>query len=394
MSQTHIAFCKHERRIRCDVEIISKDNINTMSEQTNVSLSTLPLKAYDFFSILFPGLSVLLAAYFFEDLYSQSQMLRNPGDGTALLPVHWLIYEIWHIPPNASVQAAVFIISTCIIYLAGQIVSAIANFFLDRIFVYKCYGYPYEHLLLDDYKERVFVDYFSRRFYRGSIFWLHFAALFFVLHEIYPAHSILFFVASTCFLIFLIAFAARLLCQFLYRRKFKVENGFKYFICVYAFCYKWIVNFIQHINQTKKPLQKELSEKYKMHFKNDFGIDSDTAENDNFWLTLFYVRQKDSRLSELVLRWQQTATFTRNMAASFYMVFGYAGTVLWYECDHKGRTIVAPDNFHIAVALCGLFALAVFLVIRFYYFYVSYYSKCLFRAYVFLHFEKCVSPLH
>ena len=142
---------------------------------------------------------------------------------------------------------------------------------------------------------------------------------------------------------------------------------------------------IEDINQTAKPMQKQLAERYKKLFKDEFGIDPEVAESDNYWLCLFYVRQKDPRMSSLVHRWQQTAVFARNMATSFYMAFVYSALILWYETEWNKNVVQTPSNFHIVAALSALFVVAAFLVIRFYYFYVSYYSKCLYRAFVFLH---------
>lgn len=364
-----------------------------MSDQSNVSLSALPLKAYDFFSILFPGMSALLTAYFFEELYIESQSPAQHGQSVCSLPVHWLLNETWQNSGNASTQAAVVAVSMCLIYLVGQLVSSIANFFLDRIFVYKCYGYPYEHLLLAEHKKDVFVDYFSRRFYRGSIFWLHSTAFFFVLYDIYNTHTAYVAIAFGCMGIFIAALLIRLVGQSLGKIGINIEALLKKFVNKYAWPYKILMNPIQRINQTANPMQEQLAEKYKTLFKQDFGIDPTKAESDNYWLSLFYVRQKDPSMSALIHRWHQTAIFARNMAASFYMVYIYSALILWYETAGKKHFIHAPDNFRITIALSGLFATAIFLVIRFYYFYVSYYSKCLFRAFVFLHFNKDTAPI-
>jgi len=363
-----------------------------MKDQPNISLSALPLKAYDFFIIVFPGVAVLLSAYFFEELYFASQPMGQSGSISCCLPVHWLLKEVWRNPGSASSQTAIVAISVCMVYLAGQLVSSIANFVLDRIFVYKCYGYPYEHLLLGDHKKDIFVDYCSRRFYRGSIFWLHLAAFSFVLYDIFDTHVVFLGIACTCTGIFVAAVLIHLLSQILYKKGIKIEGPFKYTMEKYVFFYTTLMNPVQHINQTGKPMQKDLCDKYWALFLQDFGIDPKTAESDNYWLTLFYVRQKDPGMSELVHRWHQTAIFARNMATAFYMAFGYSAVILWYETAWRKHLILAPDNFRITVALSGLYALAIFLVIKFYYFYVSYYSKCLFRAFVFLHISKDTEP--
>ena len=359
-----------------------------MRDEPDISLSALPLKAYDFFGIVFPGVSVLLSAFFFEELYYASQAVGQSGPIPCCLPVHWLLNEVWRSPGNASSQAAIVAISACMIYLAGQLVSSIANFFLDRIFVFKCYGYPYQHLLLDDPKKDIFVDFFSRRLYRGSIFWLHVGAFFFVLYSIYNTHSTFIIAASMCLLVSLVAVAIHLFVPLLTKKHKMFQKLFRYFIKLYALVYECLMNSIHHIDKTAKPMQKDMCEKYRKFFKADFGIDPLTAESDNFWLSLLYVRQKDAQTSALIQRWHQTAIFARNMATSFYMAFGYSAVILFYETTWKKRLIHAPDNFRITFALSGLFVLAIFLVLRFYYFYVCYFSKFLFRAFVFLHLSE------
>lgn len=329
-----------------------------------------------------------MSAYFFEQLFIASQTAIKDNQFSVGLPVHWLINEIWTSSGNASTQAAIIVLSACLIYLAGQLISSIANFFLDRIFVHKCYGYPYEHLLLAGIKERVFVDYFSRRYYRGSIFWLHVAAFFYMLHGIYNSCRAYLWVAWICTGIFLCVFVIRIFTHSLYKKYSWAESILKPIIKLYVLPYKMLINPIQKINQTAKPMQQQVVEKYKSLFKKDFQIDPEFAESDNYWLSLYYVRQKDPRMSQLVHRWHQTSVFARNMAASFYTTFCYSSIVLWYETLWKNHPIQSPHDFRIAVALSGLFVLAMFLVIRFYYFYVSYYSKCLFRAFVFLHFDR------
>jgi hypothetical protein len=122
--------------------------------------------------------------------------------------------------PNSSTVVSQILLAGlifCILYLTGQVVTNIGNFFLDRIFVFKCYGYPFEYLLLGDPKKDIPDERFSRHFYRGSVFWLHVTALCWGVYVSLPTilwlHWSMEFVARFSFNFFALAIGLRLIEQ-------------------------------------------------------------------------------------------------------------------------------------------------------------------------------------
>jgi hypothetical protein len=167
----------------------------------------------------------------------------------------------------------------------------------------------------------------------------------------------------------------------------KITEKFeRWLTLLYAGPYELFTNTIRRINQTNKPLPSDVIKKYKEFFQTDFQMNPEIVKSDNYWFTFFYVRTKNPRMSDLIHRWHQTSIFARNIATSFYITYIY-GMLILFSCRHK---IQSPHDFHICILLVFLFVLAIFFVIRFYHIFVCYYSKCLYRAFVFLHLFKGV----
>jgi len=365
-----------------------------MKEASTISITTWPIKAYDFFSVILPGGSLLFCCFYFEELYRGSA-----GRFYSSLPVHWIFQKTWHDAPNNIAQSVSLGVSLFVVYLSGQVVSSVANFFLDRILMYKCYGYPYQFLLLREQCKPDAVKKRSRQFYRGSIFWLHCATFALAIYCVtwWPIFAV---IAVSLYGLWLVVVAWRVLCKIIEKSG---RNGRLYtlleewrvkFLRNFAKPYNSVTNFIEKTNRTNSEFEKPFIDKYIELFRKDFGMEPKEVGSNNYWFALFYVRRQDPQLHDSIVRWYQTSIFARNMAISFYMAFLYSVGFLFFEhlptffSSDLSAPVQALDikTVHIAITLYLLLNLAIFMTVRFHYFLICYYSKCLFRAYVFLHF--------
>jgi hypothetical protein len=314
-----------------------------------------------------------------------------------ILPFHSLFQRSLIELPTFVNQVIAGGLVFCFIYLSGQIILSLTNFFLDRVLEYRCHGYPYERLLLGDPRNKLFFDQYSRLYYRGTIFWLHWAALcagfWFTLQHFTTTYRYFKWASCGSLGFFVLALVIHLIIQGIHkfltyiaydRTRTVFEKICLMYIKCYAVFYQFIANPLRAINKTSQPLPQEVIEKYKEYFKTDFQLDPLKSDSENYWFTLFYIRSRNPKLHDLISRWHQQSIFARNMVGSFTLAYLYALPFLFFE----RAALQAPHNLYILAFITLLFLLSVFFTIRFHYLFISYYSKCLFRAYVFLHVYK------
>ena len=85
-----------------------------------------------------------------------------------------ILGPVKQIPGDNTVYAIVYMAALLSgVYVSGHIVSSVSSFFIDRIYVAKAQGYPYETLLLLP-RSSGFRKPDSKGFYQGVFFWLNF----------------------------------------------------------------------------------------------------------------------------------------------------------------------------------------------------------------------------
>ena len=147
--------------------------------------------------------------------------------------------------------------------------------------------------------------------------------------------------------------------------------------------YEIAVKPLSRTFDTRRAFDQVLIDKYEENFKRLFGMNPSTAESNNYWFSLLFVRENSNRLSRILSHWQMMHEFSRNLSTAFYLAAVY--TLFWVGNHQELFPSPAVNGTRIILWFpAALLGLAVSLLIHFYYLYVCYYSKFLYRAFVFL----------
>src|SRR4030042_4748837 len=176
---------------------------NIMSEPTGLNIKgifrTFPFTAYDVFGYFLPGLAFILSVLAFE--YSVNDKLvylnanKTGADSIAVATQPCTVANGDSIPevneqipyflflnfnklfgkmyeenqPNFVYLILFLIVTIVLCYFMGHIISAVSSLFIDRIFIYKAYGYPFERFLKLQQVER----FYSQDYYRACFFYIN-----------------------------------------------------------------------------------------------------------------------------------------------------------------------------------------------------------------------------
>lgn len=343
--------------------------------QLEVGRSKLPMSAYDLLGYIVPGTTLLITVFLLE--FEAREQLHIP----IVAPLYSSLFNLWPTMSGADghwLLGVVFLVLlVAAAYVCGHLVSSVSSFLVDRVFIHKGYGYPYEHLLrigkTDPGRDP------SRAFYRGTCFWVN---AYFVLRAcdlLWPSAWTLVFshivgyYAVGVFLLRLASFGSS---------KATYRNGFRWldrFMCrVHSLPYEAVARPLSRILGTKAELPVPFVDLYRILFHKRFGVQSEEAGTGNFWLAYSYVPSESPALGGLLSNWFRLYSFARNLSVAFYLAFLYG----FSSFSLQSRAFPSSVPFPLA-AICGayLFLSGVFLV-RYVFLYVSYFTKFTFRAFV------------
>jgi hypothetical protein len=354
---------------------------------------TYPFGAYDIFGYIIPGATVIFAALNFEYWYNQSLGMGaiTPFLFTFVQPLHQL-------PSQNLIYASLYAAGLLsMVYVSGHAVSSLSSLFLDRIYVAKALGYPFETLLRLP-RSSGFRRVDSMGFYKGMFFWLNLYLLARFLGLLYWGDRILLSVRLVSEVLIVAAVAAKLgsgllrrhpswmVCRIFRTTRMRkiVVNPTKYFLsAVFPGFYLLAVNGIESYLRTNREFEPEMRERYSRHFQEIFKMDARRAGTDNFWLTKMFISMKSPSFDRTLTYWLNMYTFSRNLAAAFYVSFLYC---LWFIDLQYSKPVVMTQQQMFVVSSIPLayFGLAFVLMARFRYIYVGYFNRFLFRSFIFL----------
>lgn len=366
-----------------------------LSKQSGVDKAiTFPFGSYDIFSYLIPGATSILGIVNFEHWYRQIL----PGQG--LTPIlSTLLSPAQATTGNQTLYAIAFAAALlCIIYVSGHVVSSVSSFFLDRIYVAKAQGYPYETLLLLPRSSGPgFRRPDSRGFYQGIFFWvnlyllLRFASFFFLsswLRFLLHIVEILLMLAGLVKLASGILRGSRpgAIYQWLSRpvpRRWIVVPS-KFFLAkVFPLPFQAISRAIEEHVRTGRPLEPALRERYLKVFADKFGVDPLHAGGENFWSCKMFVASESPEFNQNLTYWLDMYTYARNLATACYVSFLYC--FLFVYLQFPKHMLDRGQGLFILMSIpLGYFVMAGILAVRFRYIYVGYYNRYLFRCFLFL----------
>ena len=359
----------------------------------------IPFNAYDIFGYLLPGIITLLAIYSFE-FWTKLQIDKLTNPINLHLPLlrainisGEMVFETNKWPLSAMFFIAILIIA----YIVGHIVSSVSSFFIDRIFVFKGYGYPYQLLLnlnLPDEKS------YTPSFYRGFFFWAnaYFLLRFYI--TLYPKQWLW---ETTFWLGWYIVAVVILKVGLSHFKKYPIIEQQKLksliesyappllknfdkvalFIVRYLFAgpYDLLARFLSQFINTRETFNSEFIESYKELFRSNFSLDAKIAWSNNYWFCACYIAEKSPVLNAMLINWLHMYSFARHISTAFYIAFFYCFISLFLQ-----EQLFNFLNYRSVLFLLPLifFFLSLIMLTRFYYLYFSYYSKFVFRAFYLL----------
>ncbi|MFZ5788387.1 MAG: hypothetical protein ACOY3Y_18275 [Acidobacteriota bacterium] len=359
-----------------------------------------PFSQLDVFAYLIPGATFLLLTFLFEF------RARHPGDSKVAAFAHTPVYaavrdtvvktmrELSEKDGVWSIALAYLLILMTIAYVAGHVVSSVSSFLIDRILVAKGYGYPYLHLLgLEDGEPR---NPYSGPFYKAMFFWMHvyfvvrFCGLF-LDHWSAPYANL----AANCLAWCLVLLWATKVALENARRSPRVrawlERGNTVVRCLFlAFRWTFIVaipglydlasNLLAGILGTKRQFSRIFCQRYSEHFKAAFHREASEAGSDNFWLCRCFIAERAPVLNSMAQHWLYQYQYSRNLSSAFFLAFLYSFVSLTTQFPEPPQ----PRDLTLPYLSATFLILSVVMLTRYYYLYVSYYSKFVFRSFVYL----------
>lgn len=299
-------------------------------------------------------------------------------------------------------------------YVIGHVIDSVATLLIDRTLVYKGFGYPYQNLLRAERQpgsdEAPPADathrwkLYSADFHQGTFFLLNLYLTlrwyrYFLLssgsvrgpndfrHALYALDGLLG-----------LQFALKAACSVVRSRsttrvqRLLIGLGFRGWIYAFArglarcmaFPFDILSHILTPILNTNLSFNSEFRAKYKAQFERAFGLDPNKAESNNYWLSYCYVTNHSAALSGAVRRWETLYLFSRNLSVALFLFFVYV--LLWMHAHTHAKGFEWADPAVKTSLLEGLalYVLAGLFLIHFYYLYVSYFSKLLYRSFVFL----------
>lgn len=376
------------------------------------SRAPLAITLADTLAIFAPATTLILAMLLFENWVTHLGIFSSSEFHTPLLTVARLVGETFGEGDRWSSDILLMISLALLTYICGHLINAISSILVDRTLVYKAHGYPYRHLFGYDHdrnQERApdgrLIHHrginVSKAYWRGLFFWTN-VYLSFRWLEIFARsqrvngrlESVAQIAADAVGYGILAMFFLRLGFVFVYklRRNNVVRRAHlpgellitQVYVAVCAGLFQlFIGNPVGKVLLTRGAFDATFLNRYESAFQKEFGLDPKAAESNNYWLSYLYIVQRSPRLSAEIAHWQRLYTFSRNLSTALYCGFLYG--LSWFL--YHGDRIVdwqATGITRLTVVVYGLFGVAAMLLVYFYLLYVSYYSKLIFRAFVFL----------
>lgn len=353
-----------------------------------------PLTSYDIFGYIAPGMTLIISLVFFE-VYAK-HFLNNSEN---IIHPFFNLFEyvesnLSHGNPNWFASIAITIIILIVCFIIGHIVASISTLFVEGLLIAKGHGYPYQIVLDRNYNQYTI----KKMYYRGIFAWFNIFALL-VLTEIFyslkQTNHALALTNNKYWPLYVIGFMTILKLIFsesnidaFKKRPQSHDNWFYtkgkslifYSFRIFAGIYDLIFNQITHSLRIKS-FSQWFIDKYDNAFFSHFQIYRKDAGAGNHWLPYLYVREHSVGIIHSIDNWKRLYLFTRNLSTSFYISFVYSITWL---CYHQENLCNNLSTVHYLFLYPFIFLiLSFFLHIRYYYLFVAYFSKIIYRSFVY-----------
>jgi hypothetical protein len=364
-----------------------------MNKQKNILKNiNRPFRDYDYFGHFGPAITYIIAIMIYISIeYDVVGILREAQNNSTIKTI-FSAFNYW------PISLTLFIFTIVFVYIFGIVISSISGIVIDRIFVKKIYGYPYQ-VLLYDYNRSVPVpknkreslkrrmDIISSSHYKFIFFGSNFSLLWFYTTNYYLNDYEIFFINYR--LTPIIIYSVPLLVFLLFVYFYFVKNSAKYQNHDESYIMKWmygpivlctmvytvfsnlLANYIKVPHDFHKTFKKDFFKLLKKeHPSQPFKKLKDTS--DAFWYSYLSVIS-DKRFTDTIRNYLLQYSFARNLSTALYLGFI---TIFLYHLSE-------PPKFSVFILGYLYFAFALIMLVRYYYVYFSYFSKFVFRAYLY-----------
>lgn len=135
-------------------------------------------------------------------------------------------------------------------------------------------------------------------------------------------------------------------------------------------------HFIEHFVGLNESFDANFIQKYSEQFTKTFGLPLDKNTGTNiYWLSYCAVTNESEHLKNMLRHFLRLYGFARNLSTSFYIVFLLVVLEVLFV---NGNSLLMKTGGIL------FFGLSFIMLTRYYYLYYNYYSKIVFRSFVYL----------
>jgi len=344
-------------------------------------IRSLPFTIYDFFGYLIPGLISLLIPLIYDIilLFIHPNTLRNE--------FHTPIYKLISISIPSNINNwvfSIFLIFVILIvcYISGHLIATVSGLMVDKYLIKTGIEYPFINLLGFPYEEK---DQLLKRYRKALFLYLH-GMIFLLLIVLFSEKNfwVLFFFIIIIIIIFFGLFVKEI---YLYLNKNnstknKLLRFSKKCLEIYYVPYNRLVSSTSKQYGLHYKFNRQFIQLYKENFENIFNLDPVKAGTNNYWLCYCYLIDKKPYIERLIRNWLNLYSFARNLSFAFYLGLIYCIISLFLNIK------VIEQKYLLLFFSMILLIIGVILLVRYYYIYYTYYSKFIFRAFVYTSNEE------
>jgi len=334
------------------------------------------VKPYDVFGYLIPGAVAMMGIY----LHGAILDVRNTFTDNKPAQFDEFVNRLFLSgPSNWYEYTGLSFVFLIVAYILGHIIGSSSSALIDVMLVKRMHGYPYQRLLTmqESSSEKTFAKR-KGMLARGS-FGLFFVGM--ALLAVRTAPCIYMTIALGLSLVIL---AVRMLyadCD-----DTPASGWATTLFCIgsilslgLAWVYTVVSTLIASAFRMNEPLPEGTQQLFRKSFEKVFGVppDSNKLGTDCYWLTCLYLSENSPENYKSIVQWLRLYAFARNLTMTFFFLFLYGAVIGRF--DPFRSTQQYPYYCWWPISM-GFLSLA--FLIRYYYLYYKYYSKCIFRAFI------------
>jgi hypothetical protein len=360
---------------------------------------------YDFFAYLVPGSAFLAAVLLFDIWTLQVLEQENISRATVHVPLFTSLSLVYNeIPSNSWLLPTLYGFGVVVVaYITGHLIASVSSLTIDRFLVSRGHGYPYRALFRIPPSADAEWWEISSAFVRGLFFWFNLYLLARYAHVLVASYrgpsgfweSVLagladiigWLIAGFTIVVMLISQLRRRARFHTLRRqpagKFVWHVGVRVMQVVWFGPYNLIFMPLFSTLNIYRSFDSRFVDVFIQRFKEKFKMDPNQSDTNSFWMSYIYIITHSPPLAAMAVNWRNLYGFARNLATAFYLAFMYSAIWIMIYKDKIVGIDVRVARVHIALPLI-LFILAAGMLLRYFYLFVAYFSRFVFRSFVFL----------